>query len=813
MTTYRAPRRHLRNLTSAVAATALLFAGSVVATKPPSAAAAPHPVKSHLRQVSLRHMDAASLAQARRTPVAPEPGARTYHPRSAPAAGFETPPQSTGGGLRVIGVTWPEGALASQDRVEYRVRDNGSWGSWTAMSAEDDHGPDPGTAEARHERGGTDPYVVTSEAVQVRVLTAKAKAPQAQLDVVDPSVSAADAPTSLAGSAQAAGTKPTIYTRAQWGANERLRTGSPEYGTIKAGFVHHTVNANGYSASQVPAIIRGIYAFHTQSRGWSDIGYNFLVDRFGRTWEGRAGGVDQPVIGAHTGGFNSQLFGAAAIGTFNTATPPSAMMTAFNKLFAWKLGLAHVDPVAKVTLSGMTTPVYTVSGHRDASGAPNQTECPGNALYARLGSIRTAAKSLMGAAFFEPTVSSTSWKYGAAGPVVTARPNRLPMTWTLQVSSACRSGVLASARGTATSTTAGGISASWNGKLSNGQWAPPGDYYVSVSASAGTGTINSVPPYTVRVHISAVPGAPQGYCPERIGGSDRFATAIGVARATSWSSRTVVLASGADTAMPDALVAAPLAVAKKGVLLLTTPTKLPSSTYYEIKRRQATTAYIVGGTGAISSNVESQLRGLGVKTIDRIAGRNRFDTAAGVASRMGAPRPDVLIASGRDDAMADGLVLSGPAAQLGRPILLVAATKVPSETRWALSRMGARTAVVAGGAGVVPAAVYNAIPVASKTRVAGSDRYATGTAVATWASRLMPAKDVVLSSGEPQSLVDTLSGGQLGRITLYAQSTRMPTTTASWLDRAPGLSSVTVLGGSAAIGDLVAGRAQQAVLQ
>jgi putative cell wall-binding protein len=758
-------------------------------------------------------MDATALAQATRSLVAATPEARTYHPQAKPEAGFETPALSTDGRLHVIGVTWDEGALSTADRVEYRVRDNGRWGDWTTMEADDDHGPDPGTPEALHERGGTDPYVVTSDAVQVRVLTAKAKAPDAQLDVVDPSVSAADAPTSLAGSAQAAGTKPTILSRAQWGADESLRTGTPEYGTIKAGFVHHTVNANGYSASQVPAIIRGIYAFHTQSRGWSDIGYNFLIDRFGRTWEGRAGGVDQPVIGAHTGGYNSQLFGAAAIGTFNTAQPSSAMMSAFNKLFAWKLGLAHVDPVGKVTLTGMTRAVYTVSGHRDADGAPNQTECPGNALYAKLGSIRTAAKQLMGAAFFEPKVSSTSWSYGKPGPVVTARPNRLPMRWTLQVQSACRTGVLATATGNATSTSTGGITAAWNGRLSDGSWAPPGDYYVSVSASAGSGTINSVPPYTVRVHIASAPGAPEGYCPPRIGGSDRYETAVGVARATSWSSRTVVLASGADTAMPDALVAAPLAVAKKGVLLLTSPTKLPSSTYYEIKRRQATTAYIVGGTGAISSNVESQLRSLGVSTIDRIAGRNRFDTAAGVAVRMGAPRPDVTIASGRGDAMADGLVLSGPAAKLGRPILLVAADKVPSETRWALSRVGAKTAVVAGGTGVVPAAVYNAIPVASKTRVAGSDRYATGTAVATWASRLIDARDVVLSSGEPESLVDTLSGGQLGRITLYARSTSMPTTTASWLDRAPGLSSVTVLGGTAAISDLVAGRAQRAVLQ
>ena len=800
----------LRLFGSTLAVTGLLLAGSVVAVRPLSAEAVPHPVATHLRVVGLARLDAGKLAEAAKVPVASSEGGRTYRPATAPRAGFQSGSQRTDGRLHVVGVTWPQGALSAIDRVEYRVQDGGTWSAWTTMAAEEDHGPDPGTAEARAERGGTDPYVVTADAVDVRVLTAKTAAPtDIQLDLIDPSVSAADQPVSQAGSARAAGTKPTILTRSQWGADERLRVGAPEYGTIKAGFVHHTVNANNYSASQVPAIIRGIYSFHTQSRGWSDIGYNFLIDRFGRTWEGRSGGVDLPVIGAHTGGFNSQLFGAAAIGTFSSATPPTAMMTAFNKLFAWKLGLAHVDPTAKVTLTGMTTSVYTVSGHRDASGAPNSTECPGNALYAKLASIRTAAKSLMGAAFFSPTQDRTSWAYGGPGVTIRAKPNRATMSWSLQVRSACRADVLATASGTATSAT--GIVAPWNGKLSSGAWAPPGDYLVSVSGSAGSGTINSVPPYTVRVHVDDAPGAPQGYCPPRIGGSDRYETAVGVARAAHPDATTVVVASGTNEGMPDALVAAPLAVAKDAALLLTGPDRLPTSVQSDIRARRATTAYVVGGTGVISTAVETQLRNLGVSTITRLAGANRYDTAAKVAAQMGGFRSDVLIASGRPDAMADGLVLSGPAAALGRPILLVAADKVPWETRWALGHVRAERTVVAGGTGVVPNAVLAQLP--SPTRVAGADRYGTSTAVAAWASRLIPATDVLLSSGEPAALVDTLAGGQFGRVTLYAKATTMPATTASWLDRAPNLKGVTVLGGTAAIGELVAGRAQRAVLQ
>ena len=116
-----------------------------------------------------------------------------------------------------------------------------------------------------------------------------------------------------------------IYSRAQWGADEQHARASRSlhYGEVHAGFVHHTVNANNYTRAEVPAILRSIYAYHTQSRGWSDIGYNFLVDRFGRIWEGRYGGVDRPVVGAHTLGYNDDSFAMSAIGNFEIAQPPA----------------------------------------------------------------------------------------------------------------------------------------------------------------------------------------------------------------------------------------------------------------------------------------------------------------------------------------------------------------------------------------------------------------------------------------------------------------------------------------------------------
>jgi hypothetical protein len=161
---------------------------------------------------------------------------------------------------------------------------------------------------------------------------------------------------------------------------------SLHYGDVHAGFIHHTVNANNYTRAEVPAIIRGIYAYHTQSRGWSDIGYNYLVDRFGRIWEGRYGGVDRDVVGAHTLGYNDDSFAMSAIGNYEVAHPSDAMLDAYARLFAWKLGLHGIGAGWKRTW--VTSRYFqAINGHRDAES----TACPGKYLYAKIPDIRAAA--------------------------------------------------------------------------------------------------------------------------------------------------------------------------------------------------------------------------------------------------------------------------------------------------------------------------------------------------------------------------------------------------------------------------------------
>ncbi|MEU5632977.1 peptidoglycan recognition protein [Streptomyces rishiriensis] len=199
--------------------------------------------------------------------------------------------------------------------------------------------------------------------------------------------------------------RPPIVPRSAWlDALARHAQPPPRYDDkVVAVFVHHTDSPNGYDCADAPRIIRYLYAGQTGARDWDDIGYNFLVDRCGTIYEGRAGGVDRPVTGAHTQGFNHRTAGIAALGTFTSGIPvPQAMVDAIAAVTAWKLGLSGVDPRADVRLTssnsrsryaaGVTVAFPALSGHRDAY----MTSCPGAALTARLPEIRRAAARLQG---------------------------------------------------------------------------------------------------------------------------------------------------------------------------------------------------------------------------------------------------------------------------------------------------------------------------------------------------------------------------------------------------------------------------------
>ncbi|MFG2945349.1 peptidoglycan recognition protein family protein [Streptomyces adustus] len=216
-----------------------------------------------------------------------------------------------------------------------------------------------------------------------------------------PSASAASAPPAPASTAP----RPPIASRLDWGADESISPEAPGYlpgGKIKAVVLHHTATSNDYTCAQAPAVIRSIYAYDVQQLTWKDIGYNFLVDKCGTIYEGRKGGVDRPVMGAHAYGFNSETTGIAVIGDYSNVAPSKEAMTSVARLAAWKLGQYGVDPTGTTTLTAgaagpnyfrqtwaagakMTFPV--IHGHRDGYN----TVCPGDAYYNLLPTIRTWA--------------------------------------------------------------------------------------------------------------------------------------------------------------------------------------------------------------------------------------------------------------------------------------------------------------------------------------------------------------------------------------------------------------------------------------
>lgn len=327
-------------------------------------------------------------------------------------------------GLTVVGVTWSEGTGAQETVVVLRTRSGETWSDWETLTVEAEvtSSERDGASGAPEMRDGTAPvFVGAVDEVQAAVTAPEGQRPEeVRLVVVDLGGGASEATATTAAwhrpqltapggivdeSASLATTssiadvatvaaRPTIYSRAQWGADESIMTWTPQVGRVNGAVVHHTAGSNNYTADQVPAIIRGIYTYHAQSRGWGDIGYNFLIDKFGRIWEGRAGGIERAIVGGHAAGVNSQTFGLSLMGNYDQATVPSVAMDAMARLIAWKLSLHGVPANGTAVIDGRTMPA--VIGHRDVA----QTACPGANLYPRLGELRSAARSQQGDAPF-----------------------------------------------------------------------------------------------------------------------------------------------------------------------------------------------------------------------------------------------------------------------------------------------------------------------------------------------------------------------------------------------------------------------------
>jgi hypothetical protein len=429
--------RHAARRSAVALPLALLLAAapSAVAAGGDAAAAAAGADALSVAELDLAGVSAAALpALPQRAPVPAEDAAAADGPASVQAPGpadaalrtapdVLTEPMDTEP-FTVLGVTWDADPDVTDVVVRYRVREDGTWSDWAATGASD-IAPDADGREAAGPgtRGAIDPVVARdADGLQLWVDAATGTVSGVKAVLVDPGSD----PVPAGGGAGPAGAgapaggvtaaavvvpgPPAIISRAGWGADESMRTCDPEYSSrMVSAAVHHTASANGYAAGDVPGILRGILAFHTRpeaagGRGWCDIGYNFLVDRFGRVFEGRAGGVDRTVVGVHTGGFNSRTIGVAAIGDFGATGVPAATTDAIVALLSWKFAMHNIDANARVTMvsgggaskypQGTVVSFPTVYGHRDAQ----QTSCPGENLYAQLPAIRSRVAARSGPA-------------------------------------------------------------------------------------------------------------------------------------------------------------------------------------------------------------------------------------------------------------------------------------------------------------------------------------------------------------------------------------------------------------------------------
>ena len=330
-------------------------------------------------------------------------------------------PQTRTSSFAMVGVTW-SGGPSTGVQVEVRTRTDGVWSSWAALGV-----------EASEEGGvpGTEPlWVGDADGVAARV-TSEGAAPQdVRISTIDPGeagqaattgsavtgaswTGAADGvarATTVADGAPAYTPMPSIITRSAWGASSGTTCSAPTTGDRTRGVVvHHTAGTNSYTKSESASIVRATQAYHVKSRKWCDLGYNFLVDKYGQIFEGRRGGLDRAVRAAHSGNdpVNTFTMGVSMMGNYDVVKPTEALKDSMVKLLGWRMGTNFLPAKGKYSLGGKS--LNMIAGHRDVLS----TACPGRYGYAWLseaGGLRDRVEAYI-AAYSTPVKSL----YGSLG--------------------------------------------------------------------------------------------------------------------------------------------------------------------------------------------------------------------------------------------------------------------------------------------------------------------------------------------------------------------------------------------------------------
>ena len=251
-------------------------------------------------------------------------------------------------------------------------------------------------------KGSTEP-VTQPAAAGATPLVRPATFTTTALPPVRPAALPATVPAALPAATTANGLPVPVTTRAEWGANASYMTWDPEYASAGHVVVHHTAGTNNYSAEQSASIVRGIYYYHAVTLDWGDIGYNFLIDKFGTVFEGRSGSLAAPggrmSVGAHARGVNTGTMGLSMMGDYSSVSPSEAQLSSVGKMAGWFLrraGISDANGWAGLHVwtteryqAGSTVSMPRILAHRDVG----YTSCPGDVGYSKLGIIRSIAQA------------------------------------------------------------------------------------------------------------------------------------------------------------------------------------------------------------------------------------------------------------------------------------------------------------------------------------------------------------------------------------------------------------------------------------
>lgn len=590
-------------------------------------------------------------------------------------------------GVTVVGLVW-EGEAAVVDPVtgvtsgataSVRVRQGGEWGPWQSLG---ESIPADGTDDGDGRWATDATVVVDAEDVQVelsgQVATARVETWTNAVTSDDIARVAALPPVSSTSK-----TLP-IGTREDWGVDRSIRDTPIISSTPKLGVtLHHTVTAPVYDPEEVPATLRSIHNYHARTLGWGDIGYNMFVDQHGRVWEGRDGGLEKNVQGAHAVGMNTDWFGLSVIGDHETQPVKSSQHTSIAASAAWVLNTHGAD--VRQTRSyynrtrGWTRTLPIFHGHEDV----DYTLCPGINLIAIMDQLRVkiATEQLAGRTAVHRVGGQDRYVVAAA----MAREAFPRGTGTAYLAAG---GSMADALGV-------GPAADRNGAA---VLLTRTDALPSVTLR----TLRELGVWRVRVVGGDEVVAPavrtalvnDGFTVERIAGGSRYDTAALLAGASS----TVYVANGMNPA--DALGGAAAAAEKNASILLTRTEGLPSITAATLRRLAPTRVVVLGGEGAISSTVRSQIAAAvpGAR-VDRIGGLNRFETSALVARDAFGSADAAVVANAHSPA--DAMVGTQVAAAHDGPVLLTRATCQPRSVSETVGALGIDLTRLAGGSGVL----------------------------------------------------------------------------------------------------------------